>query len=294
MVIYRNRAELLNQLTSPNEEERKNAINVLRLLADRQLYDDLVQALLSETNPSLKGQLIEILVRFHNKGLVPLLFMVLKTESDPNLIIKALWGLGELQDYKSGDIIKDFLFHDDPKVREFALWSLANLKYKEAINDVLQALKLEKDNEVRRAAIKYLGSLAPNKQAFEALKKSLLNDPHEENRIQAAIELMNFWDPRAWEDWRRYASKKIAPEDAESFSAELDAIISRYEDPRILNLFAITLASEKSPLVREKILELLATRMTDSPRVKSLLMRVARHDADAHVRTFAKNILKII
>lgn len=120
---------LLQMLKSPDEEIRANAAWALGFTASQITSDVLLEALETETVPKVRSAITGSLSSFHDSEKVFDKLLELMNDSDEQVKIDAISGLGYLGNQKAIPYLKEVLTKpSSSRVQEFAEYALKNLK----------------------------------------------------------------------------------------------------------------------------------------------------------------------
>ena len=183
---------LLQALASENQNQQKNAAQVLGWLGERVAVEPLLQMLRSDSTEVLEA-VAEALGRIGDTRAVAPLKRALK-DPNPGLRRVILEALGQLGDARSLDLFIQALQSRNKSLQRTAAEALGRIGDARAVEPLIEALRLW---SVREVAAKALGQLG-DARALEALAEIALREGLEASTKKAAVEaLAQLGDARA-------------------------------------------------------------------------------------------------
>lgn len=177
---------ILKSLTFPDAAVRKSAMYFFLQLEDQptsiRALLDYCQALDTSVRDSVFAETVE-----HKDVIAELVLHVLETDSDPKRRAQALSLASVLKHEKLTELFLKELTNSDWVLRCLAMRTLGEMKCKEAIPSLLEALQ---DKEVSIAAIEALSKYGDMKIAQEFFKKlSKATEPEQLEILEALLEM---------------------------------------------------------------------------------------------------------
>lgn len=177
-----------DQLRSPDEEKRREAVGVLAALETPAAAPALVSAL-NDSSERVRARAIAGLSALGDKSFVPVIAARLAQDKKPFVRKAAAYGLGRLQSSEATATLLAALKDKDIEVRGAAAVALGQYQDQSAIPGLIAALA-DKQEFVRAQAARSLGVNArASVQAVPGLIKLLASDKDQEVKRQAATAL---------------------------------------------------------------------------------------------------------
>ncbi|HXZ08230.1 MAG TPA: HEAT repeat domain-containing protein, partial [Paraburkholderia sp.] len=150
-------AALLPRLADTDPVVRRIAVLDLADLEEPDALPHIAQALEHDASPDVRREAARVLGSWEEAWIVEALCLALR-DSVHDVRIAAATSLSTLKDPASGSVLREWADHEDPFVQAAVLRGLRELRYADAFEPALRALKHD-DDSVRAEAVVVLGWL---------------------------------------------------------------------------------------------------------------------------------------